>query len=185
MKYPFPVGTWDVVLADPPWTYYGQQDKWGAAAKFYSTMEAQEIFELPVRDIMAERSLLFLWATCPRLDFAMETIVRWGLHYRGVGFVWVKTNKVGVPIRAQGVRPSVTKPLTELVLTASTVKKGRPLPLTSESACQTIFEPRREHSRKPDGVQAAIESLYPEARKIELFARERRPGWDAWGDEIV
>lgn len=125
-----PEGKWDVVLADPPWSYYGQQDKWGAAAKFYPTMTDEDLLTLDVASILTKPGLMFMWVTSPRLDFAIDCIKSWGLHYRGIAFVWVKTKADGTPIGAQGVRPSVVKPTTELVLVASNQKKGRPLKLS-------------------------------------------------------
>lgn len=101
----------------------------------------------------------------------------------GVAFVWIKTKRDGSPIGAQGVRPSIVKPLTEFVLAASRVPNGRPMPLGSESVVQTVFAPRREHSRKPDEVRERIEQLYPDARRLEVFARTSAPGWDVWGNE--
>lgn len=177
---------YEVVLADPPWSYTGQQDKWGAAAKFYDTMTAEDIYELPVGDILAPKGVLFLWATGPKLDVAMGCAAAWGLTYRGMAFVWVKTRKSApdVPIGAQGVRPSVVKPTTEFVLAMSRVKSGRPLKLSDESIRQVVMAPRREHSRKPDEVQERIEAMYPDASKIELFARRSRDGWDSWGNEV-
>ena len=175
---------YDVVLADPPWSYSGEQDKWGAAAKFYSTMTNKDIFAINMLERMENKSVLFLWATCPKLHTAIEAIDQWGLTYRGVAFVWVKTKADGTPIKAQGVRPTVVKPLTELVLVASNQKTGRPLKLHDESICQTVFAPKQEHSRKPDDVQDRIERMYPNASKLEMFARRTRPGWDAWGDEV-
>lgn len=186
LEIPFPTERYDVVLADPPWSYSGQQDKWGAAAKFYPTMPEEDIYDLPVRDIMERKSVLFMWATSPKLDIAMRAVERWGLHYRGVAFVWVKTKSDGVtPIGAQGVRPSIVKPTAEFVLAASTVKTGRPLTLESESVRNIVMAPKQEHSRKPDDVHQRIEALYPKARKIELFARRTYPGWDVWGNEVT
>ena len=176
---------YDVVLADPPWSYYGAKDKWGAAAKFYPTMTTAAIADLPVHDLLAERAVVFVWTTSAKLPDALELLSAWKLAYRGVASVWVKTTKAGVPIGAQGVRPSITKPLTELVVAGSTVARGRPLPLGSEAICQTVLAPKTEHSAKPDAVQERIEAMYPTARKLELFARRRRPGWDAWGDEVA
>jgi N6-adenosine-specific RNA methylase IME4 len=124
---------YDVVLADPPWSYYGKQDKWGAAAKFYRLMTDEDIGTLPIRDLLAARGALFLWATGPRLDFAVRCIERWRLEFRGVAFVWVKTTADGRPIGAQGVRPSIVKPTTEFVLAASPVARGRPMPLADEA----------------------------------------------------
>jgi N6-adenosine-specific RNA methylase IME4 len=82
------------------------------------------------------------------------------------------------------VRPSITKPLTEFVLAASTHPKGRPLPVADEAVRQTVFASKQAHSAKPEQVQASIEALYPSLAKVELFARRRRDGWDAWGDEV-
>ncbi len=177
-------GRFDVVLLDPPWSYTGQQDKWGAAAKFYPTMIDDDIFALDVP--VADPGIVFVWATGPKLHVAITAIGSWGLHYRGVAFVWVKTKKDGTPIGAQGVRPSIVKPLTELVLVASTQPQGRPLPLSDESICQTVFSPKTEHSRKPLEVQERIERMYPSASKLEMFARPPlRDGLDHWGNEVT
>lgn len=58
------------------------------------------------------------------------------------------------------------------------------MPLASESVVQTVFAPRRQHSRKPDEVVERIEELYPNAAKLEMFARESREGWAAFGNEV-
>lgn len=179
----FPSNEYDVVLLDPPWPYYGSTHGWGDAAKHYDLMTTQEIAELPIRSIMAKNSIAFLWATGPKLDEAIHVLQRWGLHYRGVAFVWVKTRKDGKPIGAQGVRPSITKPLTEFVVAGSPQKLGRPLKLADESIPQTVFAPRGRHSEKPSEVMERIEKMYPDASKIEMFARQAVPGWDRWGDE--
>lgn len=174
---------YDVVLADFPWMHYGSGTKMGAAAKEYPLMPDEDVLAFPMRQLLTPNGVLFSWATCPRLDFAIEAIKHWGLHYRGVAFVWIKTSKSGKPFGARGVRPSVVKPLTELVLCASLVKRGRPRPLASESVVQTVFASPTEHSKKPVEVMQRIESLYPNASKLELFARSARPGWDRYGNE--
>jgi N6-adenosine-specific RNA methylase IME4 len=180
------IPTADVVLADPPWSYHGQQDKCGAAAKFYPTMTDAALLALPVRSIMSKNSVLFMWATGPRLDFAMDCIKAWGLTYRGMSFVWVKTKADGItPIGAQGVRPSIVKPTAELVLAASPIAKGRPRKLHNEAIRNVVMAPRGEHSRKPDMIHESIEAMYPDARKVELFARRPRDGWTAWGNEMA
>ncbi len=173
---------YDVIVADPPWAYYGDQNKMGSAGKEYSLMRDEDV--LALRYPLAPRGILFMWATCPRLDFAMDCIKGHGLHFRGVAFVWVKTAQNGTPLGAIGVRPSIVKPTTELVLAASFCKKGRPLPLDSERIRQTIFAPRREHSRKPDDLQDRLEEMYPDARKAEFFARRHRDGWHCYGQEL-
>lgn len=184
MFAPLPANKYDVVLLDPPWDYYGAQNKWAAAAKFYPTLSDAMLLKLDIQSLLHPKSVVFMWATCPRLDSAINLMKNYGLNFRGVAFVWVKTKKNGVPIGAQGVRPSIVKPLTELVLAGSYAKYGRPLALASEAVCQTVFAPKQEHSQKPDEVQERIETLYPAATKLELFARRTRVGWDSWGDEL-
>lgn len=155
-----------------------------AAGKHYSLMPDEDLLAFDMPSWMNPCAVLFMWATSPRLDFAMECLNAWGLHFRGVSFVWVKTRQDGTPIGAQGVRPSIVKPTSEFVLAASRVKTGRPMPLSSESVPQVVLAPRGRHSEKPVTVHERIEALYPQATKVELFARARREGWDAYGDEI-
>lgn len=180
---PLPAGPYDIVYADPPWFYYGSKVKDAAAGKHYPLMSQEELSELPVRDIMSKRAGLFLWATCPRLNFAIELIERWGLHYRGVAYVWIKTNARGEIISGQGVPPTFTKPTTELVLAATTTPSGRPFPLRDLAQGQVVLSRRAEHSRKPSIFRERIEALCGERPRIELFARERARGWDSWGVE--
>lgn len=172
----------EVVLIDPPWWYPPENGHTNQAARHYPLMPDDDVLCLPVWEALAKRSILFIWATCPRLDFALQCLSAWGLHYRGVAFVWVKTKADGRPWGARGVRPSIVKPTTELVLAASPLKKGRPLPLSDESIVQTVFAPTTKHSEKPLEVMERIERMYPTASKQIIFARRTRPGWDAWGE---
>ena len=182
---PLPPGPFDVVLLDPPWSHWGAQDKWGAAAKFYPCMSDESLLSLPVRPLLRKSSVVFCWATCPRLNFAIHLLENWGLTYRGVAFVWVKTAKsTGLPIGARGVRPSIVKPTTELVIAASLTSKGRPMPLASEAVAQVVLAPTGAHSEKPDAVMDRIEMLYPDATRLEMFARRSRAGWNSWGNEV-
>ena len=175
---------YDVILADPPWLYYGDQAKWTAAAKFYPLMSDDDIMALPIGDLLAPTGIVFLWATSPRLDVALRCLDAWGLRYRGTAFVWIKVAANGVPIGAQGVRPSITKPTSEFVLAGSRVARGRPMPVSDEAVPQVVLAPRQAHSQKPDAVAERIERLYPQARRLELFARQLRSGWSAWGDGL-
>lgn len=177
VKYP-------VILADPPWSYTGDQTKWGAAAKFYNTMPSNHVYKLPIP--LEKPGVVFLWVTGPKFDYGITALNEWGFHYRGVAFVWVKVGKDGKPYGARGVRPSIVKPLTEFVIVGSTQVEGRPLPLASEAVVQTIFAPVGEHSAKPIEVQKRIDQLYPTLPKLEMFARgSGQPGWDVWGDEAT
>jgi N6-adenosine-specific RNA methylase IME4 len=180
----FPDQQFEVMLLDPAWWYFGCPNKMGAAGKHYPLMKTEDIKALPVAQHLAPRGVVFLWTTGPQLQIAMDCLAAWGLAYRGVGFVWVKTRLDGRPLGAMGVRPSIIKQnLTEFVLCGSRVPKGRPMPIADESIVQTVLAPRGAHSQKPEAVQERIELLYPQARRLEVFARRQRPGWTCIGDQ--
>lgn len=173
-----------IVYSDPPWPYYGAQDKWAAAAKFYQTQTVHDLIAI-AKPPLATPGILFMWTTSAHMENALRLLKTWKLYYRGIAFVWIKTSKTtGEPLRAQGVRPSITKPLTEFVVVGSTQEKGRPLPLADEGIVQTVFAPKREHSRKPDEVRTRIGKMYPQVDKLEMFARSEHIGWVAAGDQI-
>jgi len=175
----------EIVYADPAWGYYGDPNKMAAAGKHYNLMSQADICAMPIKDIMAKKAALFLWATGPKLHEAIEAINSWGLNYRGVAFVWVKTRLDGNIIGAQGVAPTAVKPITEFVLIATTNKTGRPFPLLDFKVEQVVLAPRGKHSEKPEEVRLRIDRLYgSDRKKIELFSRKETPGWVCTGDEI-
>ncbi len=179
-----PSERYEIVYVDPPWFYYGSPIKDAAAAKHYPLMSLDELAALDVRRLLAPRAALFLWATCPRLNFAIALIDAWGLHYRGVAYVWVKTNRRGAIIAGQGVPPTFTKPTTELLLVATTMPTGRPFPIRNLAQAQVVLHPRGAHSEKPAVFRSMIEELCGARSRIELFARTRAAGWDAWGAQL-
>lgn len=188
-------GAYDILLADCPWWYYGSGTKDAAAGKHYELMSQDDLSALPVRDLLTKSAAVFMWATCPRLDFAIDLIRSWGLHYRGVAWVWVKTRKDGTPIHGQGVPPTFTKPTTELLLAASTRPRGRPFQIQTSKMEQVVEVPiegpvelaaRTDvHSEKPKKFHRLIEELAgPLPSKIELFCRGwPEPTWHGWGKE--
>lgn len=177
---------YDVILCDPPWFYAGSQTKMGAAGKHYKLMSQQALGALDIKSILNKKGLLLMWATGPRLDFAIDLIRAWGLHYRGVGFVWVKTRGDGKIINGQGVPPTFTKPTTEYVLVATTQRAGRPVKLLKHNTPQVVLAPRRGHSTKPEEVRKLIEAtIGTNLSMLEIFARTQVAGWDAIGDALT
>ncbi len=170
-----------IIYADPPWDYRGQLQHAGAgsgdsggAVRHYPTVRLTELMELDVAGIAAADSLLFMWATSPHLDQAIELGKAWGFSWATVAFVWDK----------QRVNPGFyTMSQCELCLV---FKRGRiPVPRGARNVRQLVSERRTEHSRKPDEVRRRIEAMFPQQRKIELFARDADlNGWDVWGAEI-
>jgi N6-adenosine-specific RNA methylase IME4 len=161
-----------VILADPPWRY--DSPPMGDVARLneqhYPTMALDEIKALPVP--AAENCVLFLWATMPRLDYAMAVIPAWGFAYKSA-VVWVK-DKAGTGYWLRGQ--------AELLLIC---RRGDvPAPAPGDQLPAVIEAPRGRHSEKPDIFAEEIERLFPDVPKLEMFARTVRFGWDAWGNEV-
>lgn len=174
---PFPDKKYSVIYADPPWSYSGG----GAArnvAKHYHTMKPEDIYSLPVQNIAADDCLLFLWATFPNLDVALETIRRWGFRYKTAAFVWVKRNRK-TPSWFWGMG-NWTRSNPEVCLLATRGKPKR----ADAHVHSVIDAPIGRHSEKPAETRDRIVQLAGGGAMIELFARKTAPGWDAWGDEV-
>lgn len=175
---------YQVILADPPWKYNSRANHKtrfrGGAFGHYDLMDTQSICDLPIQDLAdPEGCILFMWATFPMLKDALQVIEAWGFKYKTIGFTWAKLNpKAGTPFFGVGY---YTKSNAEPCLIAT---KGRVLKPALNTVSSLILSPRREHSRKPDEQYERIEAMYPNARKLELFARQKRTGWDSWGNEI-
>ena len=172
-----PQGRFEIIYADPPWDYRGQlqhagpgSNDTGGAARHYPTVSLEALAALDVRRIRARDSLLFMWSSSPHLDQAITLGKRWGFAWATVAFVWDK----------QRVNPGFyTLSQCELCLV---FKRGRiPLPRGARNVRQLVSEKRSAHSRKPEEVRRRIEAMFPDATKIELFARTRADGWTVWG----
>jgi len=168
---------YQIIYADPPWGYTDQGCR-GATASHYKGMKLKDICALNIKKITDNDCVLFLWATYPMIKEALQVIESWGFTYKSIGFQWLKLNpKALTPFYGLG---RWTRGNTEPCLLAI---KGKPKRV-SASVFQLIQTPRRRHSQKPDEVRDKIVRLMGNLPRIELFAREKTTGWDAWGDEI-
>jgi site-specific DNA-methyltransferase (adenine-specific) len=142
-------------------------------------MTLEEIKALDVPSMCADDCALFLWATGPKMDWAVEVVSAWGFRFVTVPFVWIKVTNDYSDFRRDGIG-SYTLNNAEYVLLG---KRGR---YWRDSTCvkQVVCHPKMAHSRKPDCVRESIVELLGDVPRIELFARERVCGWDAWGLEV-
>lgn len=85
-------GKYGIVYADPPWRYDMKRGN-GVAENHYPTMSIEEICALPVADLAARDSALFLWATFPQLNEAFRVMEAWGFKYKTLAFLWLKQNR--------------------------------------------------------------------------------------------
>ena len=176
---PFPQDKkYNIIYADPAWSYKGTLQKNSAAKDHYDTMSMEEIWKLPVKDIADENCILFLWVTYPKLIDCIKTIEEWGFTYKTCAFSWIKKNKKSDSL-FWGLG-HWTRANNEICLLAT---KGKPKRV-SKGVHQVVYEPIREHSRKPDCVRDRIVELCGDLPRIELFARQKVDGWDCWGNEV-
>jgi N6-adenosine-specific RNA methylase IME4 len=178
----WPTGRYQVICADPPWSYLWGTGKDGgnfSPERHYPTMDTDDICRLPVRSLRDKNCVLALWATGPCLPDAFRVMEAWGFKYKTMLFVWVKQNpKSATIVCGPG---SYTRSACEYVLLGMRghVKRASTSPIS-----QVVLAPRRGHSKKPDAVQDALDRLFPDGNRLELFARRKRPNWMVWGNEV-
>lgn len=168
------------ILADPPWRFANRTGKMApehTRLSRYGTMSLDEIRELPVGDLALTQSHLYLWVPNALILEGLSVMEAWGFTYK-TNIVWFKTRKDGGP-DGRGVG-FYFRNVTELLLFGTrgnfrTLAPGR-------RQTNIITSQKREHSRKPDEQYDIIEQCSP-GPYLELFARHRRVGWRAWGDE--
>lgn len=178
---------------DVPWKYVVRSHKGlgRSADKKYRTMTLDEIAALPVGDYMARDSRILFWVTGPFFAAGAHLpIMRaWGFEPTSTWGVWIK------PVLSRWRQGSLfldeqtyfrmgmgytSRQNAEFVVEG---RRGKPPARLSKKVRQVIVEPAREHSRKPEGFYQRAEE-YAAGPRLELFARQRRPGWTCRGDEV-
>jgi N6-adenosine-specific RNA methylase IME4 len=164
-----PEGVFDVLLADPPWKYDFAETETREIENQYPTMTVSELAKLSVPS--ATDSVLFLWATAPKLREALAVLDAWGFDYK-THAIWDK-EKIGMGYWFRGQH--------ELLLVGT---KGKfKAPPEGSRVSSVIRSARSKHSEKPDAAYVAIEQMFPHGRRLELFARTERQGWERWGNQ--
>jgi N6-adenosine-specific RNA methylase IME4 len=173
-KLPELKGLFNVISVDPPWPYEGESKKTTSfdsvgrrVANPYPEMSITDIkkIEMP----LMEDSVVLLWTTHKFLPDAFEILKDWGMDYKAT-LVWNK-EKIGMGawFRMQ----------CEFCLVGI---KGKPY-WENTTFRDILNEPRREHSRKPDSFFEMIEQI-TKGRRLEYFSREKRTGWEVFGNDI-
>jgi N6-adenosine-specific RNA methylase IME4 len=172
----FPDKKYQIIYADPPWRYWegGKKNQ----SKHYGTMNIEELKLLPVSAISDVNCALFLWVTFPILEHVFDLAKTWGFRYSTQAFTWVKRNKIA-DTWFWGCG-GWTRANAELCLLFT---KGSPKRVSR--SVHSIIDCRiMEHSKKPTEVRHKIVELMGDLPRIELFARQKADGWDAWGNEV-
>lgn len=184
------------ILADPPWPEHGGGKSKRGADRHYPLMSVRRIKALPVGDLAAADAHLWVWATSNHLDDAIDCGRAWGFRFIGCR-PWVKAEMVAARLLATEEDPEAYTQVIELQRPQKPglgqymrcdaeflllFARGQAM-VPAFKPRQTIYAPRGRHSAKPACVYADIERMSPGPR-LEMFARARREGWAAWGNEV-
>jgi len=173
-----------VIVADPEWRFEPYSRETGmdrAADNHYPTSPTDEIaargtvgLGINAMSIAADDCVLFLWATAPMVEAALEVMDAWGFEYKSQ-FVWVK-DRIGTGYWNRNKH--------EILLVGA--RGNVPAPAMGTQWPSAIEAPVGKHSEKPTKFLEMIEAYFPTLPKIELNRRGApRNGWDAWGNEAV
>ena len=169
------------ILADPPWQFTNKTGKVAPEHKRlarYGTMKLPEIMALPVADVAAPTSHLYLWCPNAMLPEGLAVLQAWGFTYKS-NIVWHKIRKDGGP-DGRGVG-FYFRNVTELILFGVRGKNARTLQ-PGRTQVNFMATRKREHSRKPDEQYQLIESC-SSGPFLELFSRGVRRKWAVWGNQ--
>jgi N6-adenosine-specific RNA methylase IME4 len=178
-----PKNHFGAILADPPWPFatWSHKGQGRSGEAHYNTMSHADLEAMPVASLMAPDALLFLWVVQTQIPQAVRLVEAWGFNMKSVSFAWVKGE--GLPMFPDDITTQMgmgmwTRAEFEQCWLAT---RGKPKRLDA-GVRQVILDKRREHSRKPDGIHERIERLVA-GPYLELFARQKRPGWTVWGNQ--
>lgn len=161
---------YQVIYADPPWKYDFSATDNRKIENHYPTMTVDEICNIRVPS--APNSVLYMWATAPKLLEGLKVLASWGFTYR-THMIWDK-EIIGCGWWFRGQH--------ELLLVGV---KGKVSPPPHSVRISSMFRKRRtKHSKKPDEIRDLIVKWFPDFTKLEMFARVASEGWDIWGNEL-
>jgi len=178
-----PVNHYGVIYADPPWSYktYSKPKEGTVPHRTevapYRSMTEEELLALPVHKVAAQDCVLHMWVISSHFDQALALGKQWGFTFKSLGMVWVKTQKGDPEVPKMGMGKWFRQE-AEICLLFTCGKPKR----VSAGVRQTILEPAREHSRKPDVGYEKVEALSA-GPYLEMFSRSSRDGWTAMGDQ--
>lgn len=167
-----PEDKYRIIYADPPWKYGNTMPNYFTEqADYYNLMSIDELCTMDIKSIKEDNSVLFIWVTSPILEESFKVINSWGFNYKA-SFIWDKIK------HNMGHYNSVRHELLLICVSGSCqpdVKKLHDSVISIE---------RTKHSKKPSIFREIIELLYPNGKRLELFAREKIEGWDTYGNQI-
>jgi N6-adenosine-specific RNA methylase IME4 len=172
-----------VIYADPPWKYAGKVENNVLGGIRYESMSTDDLCKLPIKDLAAKNSCLFMWATSPCLPDAMRCIEAFGFNFKVVWKIWIKQTECDTNPRIRYTLSHYGSACAEFLLVAtrgSILKRFR----TNHTSKQCHFSKLLKHSEKPSQLRDEVFKFFHVPNKLELFSRHSSIGWVSWGLDV-
>lgn len=166
-----------LAVIDPPWQWLGHTGETSRSA-LYAKLTDDDLCALPMSRLLAPDAVALLWIIDTHVPHALRCVEAWGLTYKTVGFYWTKVRPSGKEHIGLGY---YTRANPEQCWIAT---RGAGIPRVSRAVRRWLHAPSGAHSEKPDAFYTAVEELFGDVPRVDVFARKRRAGWDAIGNEI-
>jgi N6-adenosine-specific RNA methylase IME4 len=182
-----PKHKYKTLLCDPDWQFktFSEKGKGKSPDRHYKdgkSTPTDGIKAQPIKDMIhPDGAVLFLWCTWPTIFDAKEVMEAWGFQYSGLAWEWIKRNPTTQKYAFGGGYG--TRKNLEPCLMGRTKNFNLVNNIKNRKTRDMLFAPKREHSRKPDEQYKLIEDMF-DGPRIELYARQQWPNWDAAGYEV-
>jgi N6-adenosine-specific RNA methylase IME4 len=203
---------YQLIIADPPWMFDDKltmADVKRGASSNYPVLNVNELKKLDVKSISDDNAILALWVPSSMIPEGLEVMEAWGFDFKQVN-IWVKTKKE--PLRVilkealKLIKTESLKDILKKVFTSFDMEnvlafgmghlfrqtheialigvRGKVYDkLNNKSQRSVHFHPATKHSVKPERLHEMFELMFPEANKLEMFARRNREGWHCIGNQ--
>ncbi len=182
----------NVIIADPPWKFDDKltmsSDKRGAESQYKGVLSVEDIVNIDVQSIVGDWGVLALWVPSSMLSDGLRTMTSWGFR-QTTTYVWGKTTKSGKIEFGMGrmfrgsheiaLIGTCGKPYANLQN-----KSQRSLIVDEDLPSDFELALTEMHSKKPQNLHNSFNLMFPDAKKLELFARRHTEGWTCTGNEL-
>lgn len=182
----------NVIIADPPWKFDDKLTvssvKRGAESQYKGVLSVEDIVNIDVQSIVGDWGVLALWVPSSMLSDGLRTMTSWGFR-QTTTYVWGKTTKSGKIEFGMGrmfrgsheiaLIGTCGKPYANLQN-----KSQRSLIVDEDLPSDFELALNEMHSKKPQNLHNSFNLMFPDAKKLELFARRHTEGWTCTGNEL-
>ena len=174
---------YQVIVMDPPWANH--TFVYNGLNGSYPRMSQKQMLALPVQELADQNCICLMWVISSFLEDGLALLRHWGFQPKGWAYIWLKLSCNGKPVSGLYTAYYPAK-CCELVLVGVRGKLDKHKTKLASKQTDFLVSVRREHSRKPEEFWRSVNQWLPAEHfphRLEMFAREARPGWEVWGNQ--